>query len=102
MLIKFSPVRLDVQLIVSVSGDVITLNGEDFDFTPLPEGATLPNAALSSEWFVGDVTRNKGELSLTLKLPHGPNAPESTRFPESFRVLTDGVVSLPVYDLEMG
>ncbi len=74
--IVFSPVRTDEQLVMSRSGDVLTLNGENFDFSPLLEGATLPREAILSDWFPGDVSRAGGILSLTVRLPHGPYAPK--------------------------
>jgi hypothetical protein len=95
MLIKLSPVRLDELLEASAIGDVITLNGQDFDFTQLPEGATLPADAINSEHFVGPVERINGELHLTLRLPHGPNPSQAVAFPEPITVTQDGPASLP-------
>lgn len=95
MQIKLSPVRLDEKLEVTVVGDVITLNGQDFDFSQLPEGATLPAEAIGSEWFVGPVERIAGELHLTLLLPHGPNPSQAVAFPEPLTVTKDGVIELP-------
>lgn len=99
MKINLSPVRMDTQLTLIRRGDVLTLNGEPFDFSPLPEGATLPAAAVSSPWFTGVINRDAGELEVTLILPHGPNAPESTRFPVSIMVANDGRVELPPYEV---
>ena len=102
MKIKLSPVRVDCEpLITSVNEDVITVNGCAFDFSRLKEGETLPHAALPSDMFAGDVERVNGKVCLTLILPHGPNAPQETRFPEYFDVymtVTDGPVPLPPYD----
>lgn len=101
MKIKLSPVRTDVQLVASVHGDVLTVNGQDIDFSPIPEGATLPAAAVLSDWVNGDVSRINGEIHLTLMLPHGANAPHSTRFPEYFdkyMTVGDGEIDLPAYD----
>lgn len=99
MRIDFSPVRMDEQLTLERRGDTLSLNGEEFDFGPLLEGATLPADAILSDWFLGPVDRVDGSLSLTIRLPHGPNAPESTRFPTPIVVDEDGPVDLPVYDL---
>src|SRR4051812_22159334 len=41
MRISFSPQRRDHVLIVSKNGDVLTINDETFDFSALPNGATL-------------------------------------------------------------
>ena len=55
MLIKLSPVRADSELTVFKQGDSLTLNGLTLDFSPLPEGASLPATATGCEWVVGDV-----------------------------------------------
>jgi hypothetical protein len=94
MIIKLSPVRLDATLKVSIVGDVITLNGQDFDFTQLPEGATLPAEATNSEHFVGPIERISGELYLTLRLPHGANPSQAVAFPEPITT-ADGLIALP-------
>lgn len=99
MIVSFSPVLREAKLEVEVHGDAITINGEVFDFSPLPEGATLPDTAIASDWFFGDVTRKNGVISLTISLPHGVNAPESTRFAKPIFVFKDGPVELPVYDI---
>ena len=95
MLIKLSPVRLDETLEVSVAGDVVTVNGQAFDFTQLPDGATLPADAIDSDYFVGDVERISGDLHLTLRLPHGANPSQAVAFPEPIHVTQDGPVELP-------
>ena len=95
MHITLSPVRLDETLTASLAGDVLTLNGEAFDFGPLPEGATLPAEAIDSEWIVGPVSRIDGDLHLTLRLPHGPNPSQAVAFPEPIHVTEDGPVALP-------
>lgn len=81
--------------VVSVQGDVITINGEAFDFSQLTKGSTLPADAIDSEYFVGDVKRENGDIELTLLLPIGVNATEAQRFPEPITVTSDGTVTLP-------
>lgn len=95
MKISLSPTRSEHPLALSRSGDVVTLNGEAFDFSSLPEGATLPREAIGSEWFSGPVERINGELHMTLRLPHGPNPPQHVAFPEPIIVTEDGPVTLP-------
>ena len=95
MHITLSPVRLDEPLAATRAGDVLTLNGEAFDFTQLPEVATLPAEAIDSDWIVGPVSRIDGELHLTLRLPHGPNPRQAVAFPEQVHVTEDGPVALP-------
>jgi len=95
MRITLSPVRLDKTLTASCIGDVLTLNGQAFDFGPLPEGATLPAEAIDSEWIVGPVSRINGDLHLTLRLPHGPSPSRAVAFPEPVHVTQDGLIALP-------
>lgn len=98
MHITFSPVRLDTPLVLEKQGDVLVVNGEPFDFEPVPEGATLPQAAIASPHFAGPVERIDGVLHLTVRLPHGANAPEETRFPAPIDVQTDGPITLPPFN----
>lgn len=95
MIISLSPVRMDETLTASITGDVLTLNGEAFDFTQLPEGATLPAEAIASDWITGPVSRIDGDLHLTLRLPHGPNPSEAVSFPRPMVVMVDGEIDLP-------
>jgi len=96
MNIVFSPVRLDRPLpTVVYSKDALTIDGQLFDFGPLPDGATLPASAVDSEWFTDCIERVNGEISLTLMLPHGPNPPDVVAFPEPIRVTKAGAVKLP-------
>lgn len=95
MHITLSPVRLDETLAATMAGDVLTLNGVEFDFGPLPEGATLPAEAIASDWIVGPVSRIDGELHLALRLPHGPSPSHAVAFPELIHVTVDGPVPLP-------
>lgn len=95
MYIKLSPQRRDDTLTVLKQGDALTVNGEVFDFSSLPEGGVLPSDAINSQWFVGDVSRNDGQLALTLVLPCGPNATEALRFPADMVALEDGLLTFP-------
>ena len=99
MILTFSPVRYDTILSLQREGDVLTLNGEAFDFGPLPDGATLPRDAIVCDWIAGDVRREGGMLMVPLLLPHGPDAPEATRFPQPIVLAADGPVTLPAYGI---
>lgn len=81
MKIKFSPQRRDDELLIQVNGDVLTINGVDYDFSPIPEGATLPQSAINVVTFLGDVSRVNGELEFTLLFPHKSNPPHAIAFP---------------------
>lgn len=98
MNITLSPVRVDAELSIVIKGETIIVNGEAFDFSPLLEGATLPGSAILSEWFTGDAERKNGNLSVTIRLPHGANAPEKTRFPTPLEIDANGPVELPPFD----
>ena len=100
MILTLSPSRMDDRLTASVAGDVLTLNGEALDFGPLPNGASLPRAALDSPWIAGDVSRDGvGVLTVPLILPHGANAPDQTLFPQPIAA-DDGPVALPPFTVE--
>lgn len=95
MIIKLSPSRRDDTLTVVKNGDVLTLNGIDFDLSPLPEGAILPSSAVESEWFVGDISRTDGVITLTLILPLPVNYSQAQAFPEDLVDVPDGEVKFP-------
>lgn len=95
MHISFSPMRRDDELTVIKTGDALTINGVTYDFSPLPDGGTLPREAVDCEWLASDVERVNGELVIPILLPHGPNASEAARFPEPLTVTIDGEVVLP-------
>ena len=96
MLINLSPIRSDNSLEIIRTGDALTINGENFDFTQLTDGATLPNEAIGCECIVSDVNRVNGQIELTILLPLGADASESARFPTPINMTTDGQVVLPV------
>lgn len=95
MHITLSPVRTNEKLTASRAGDVLTINGEEFDFSPLPEGAALPAEAIDTPWVSGRVSRINGELHFTLQLPYGPNPSPAVAFPEPLLVAEDGPIALP-------
>lgn len=103
MIIKLSPrVCDDAQPAISVSGDVLTIDGTVLDFSPLSEGEALPSEAVDSPWLqqYSEVTRVGGDVCLTLILPICWDAPEASRFPEPIIVDADGPVTLPAYSVE--
>jgi hypothetical protein len=71
MKIIYTPQRRDDACDVSISGDVLTINGEALDFSAIPEGATLPRGAVACGWLASDVERIAGALHLTLIEPQG-------------------------------
>ena len=95
MKISLSPQRRDDVLQVSKSGDILTINGQAFDFSELPDGATIPSGEVPCEWITGPVERIGGDLHLTLILPHGPNPSPAVASPASLVDPPDGVLDLP-------
>lgn len=95
MRIDLSPVLSDGTLTLHRAGDVLAIDGAAFDLGPLPEGATLPCAALDCPALAGDVTRRDGVLGLVLRLPHGGDAAQDQRFPAALDPVPEGAVPLP-------
>ena len=95
MILIFCPQRSDDTLTVSANGDELTLNGVQFDFSQLPDGATLPRSAIDCPWISGDVKRVDGELHIPLRLPHVPGASEAVCFPQPLQINQNGPVELP-------
>lgn len=95
MLISLSPQRRDDVLQVSKSGDILTINGQAFDFSELPDSATIPAGEVPCDWITGPVERIGGELHLTLILPHGPNPSPEVASPTPLVNPPDGVLSIP-------
>ena len=96
MLINLSPTRSDRTLEIIKTGDALTINGVPYDFSQLPDGATLPREAINCEFIISDVSRINGEIELTILLPHGANASHEARFPQPITMTTDGQVVLPI------
>lgn len=95
MKIFLTPKRCDGTLTVEKIGDVLRINNYEYDFSPIPDGSTLPSSAVDCEWISGDVERIDGTLHITLILPHGPDASEEARFPDPIENPGDGEVELP-------
>jgi hypothetical protein len=74
---------------------VLTINGEEFDFSDLSNGEKLPREAVDCEWLASDVERINGGISLTLILPHGPNPSQAVAFPETLVNPANGKLALP-------
>ena len=96
MMIDFSPQLRAAPVVASVFGDILTVDGADYDFSPMAEGDVLPRDAVDCPWLASDVTRENGQVRLTLILPHGPDAPPETLFPAPV-LADDGPVPLPPF-----
>jgi len=88
MLVRYSPQRSDRSLTYDIQGETITTTldsqSDTFDFSALPDGE-LDVSALETTLDICPVLaarRVNGKLEVTLLRFHGPDAPESERFPE--------------------
>lgn len=84
-------------------GDRLLINGEPFDFGPMPDGGTLSGADVASRHVLGSVRRVADTLYLTLALYYGhiPAGMEtsdeyrSVAFPDPITVDVDGELPTP-------
>lgn len=76
-------------------GDALTINGEVFDFSALPDGATLPAQAVDCPFVLGEITRVDGDVRLTLILPCGLNPSPEVAYPAPLIDPPDGPLALP-------
>ncbi|MGN8276749.1 hypothetical protein [Pseudomonas sp. SMN5] len=91
-----SPQRRDDTLEIVKTGDVLSVNGESFDFSQMGEGDTLPASAISSQWFLDKVDRVGGELVFTILLPLPWNYSQEQAFPVPLDNIQDGPVEFPL------
>lgn len=96
MLINLSPIRSDNSLEIIRTGETLKINGVPYDFSQLPEGATLPREAIGCEFILSDVHRVNGEIELTLLFPIRADASLEARFPQPMTINNDGQVVLPI------
>ena len=89
MLVHWSPQRSDRHLTYTFDGEAITATlcdkTDTFDFSALPDGE-LDVSAMETTLDICPVLaarRVDGQLEVTLRRFHGPNALESERYPES-------------------
>lgn len=95
MHITLIPQRRNDTLTVTKQGDTLTINGTPFDFSVIPDGATLPANAVDSEYLTGNIERIDGVLHLSLILPTGPDASQAANFPAPIINPANGVLELP-------
>jgi hypothetical protein len=95
MNITLFPQRSNAALSISKSGDVLNINGYIYDFSVIPEGASLPASAVDCPFLVGDISRTDGFLHLGLIAPHGVNPSNTAAFPSPLINPADGALELP-------
>lgn len=99
--ITLSPVFTDKyeDMEINVTGDLVVINGESFDFTDLQNGYHIDSIDIESQWFsTGAVYKDEsGDMTMTIKFPHPYDAGVDMKFPETILVTKDGFVELPKY-----
>ena len=91
MNIKLTPINSYNIPSITKQGDCLTINSTTYDFSQLPDGATLPAEAIDCDYIVGDVSRVNGEIEVTLLRPYTENTKENC-FPEPLLNAKDGVI----------
>ena len=109
--ISFGPQLTARALVVSKAGDVLTIDGEEYVFSGLPDGATIPNSlprpgtsdpdtTIPCNAILGPVHRVAGELRLTLILPYRGGG-RHVAAPPDLVDPPDGPIALPNLDEEV-
>ena len=99
MQITLSPVRGlpgQAETTVAVSGDMITVDGFDYDLSAVPEGGeAIPRG--TDHPFIGRITREDGAIRCTLRVTLGDDAaPHQPTDPAHWIVEAgDGPVTIP-------
>lgn len=95
-----------VDFSVFVQGTTLTINGEEFDFSFMEKGSTLPCEAVNSPHLCSDVVCDEaGSISLSLLVPIGPSPAEAEAFPPILEGKKYGTVidiHLPAIELPAG
>jgi hypothetical protein len=95
MRLRFLPQRRDEMFELERRGECLIVNGQELDFSSVPDGGVATPADIGSAWLAENVRRENGQIEVTLFLPLEANAPESRRFPEPVLAETDGPIALP-------
>lgn len=91
--IKLSPQRRNPeQLIIEWYDPILKVNDENYDLSLIGDGDTAEHDILKI------VERTLDDYEVTMILPHGAKAPESTRFPEDIILIGNGSITLPPYE----
>lgn len=79
----------------TVSGDIIRVNGQDYDLSQLPDGAEVEAA----EPFVGKIVRVNGQIELTVQYKYNADLAkpvQSSNIDDCTFVVTDGQCPDPI------
>ena len=103
--IKLSPqVNGKEPPVISVQGDILSINGEEFDFSPLQEGESITSDAVKNacvrnmpqEDDTDAIYRKDGDIHLGILYPVFWNSPKAARFPNPDVIsVSSGSVTFP-------
>ncbi len=91
--ISFAPQCSAVDLSLEKRGGVLIVNGDELDFSDLPDGGGYPPEAIDNPSIVGGVTRAGEEIQITVILPY--MMPGHFETPPPITVINDGPIELP-------
>lgn len=91
--ISFSPQFSVAQLVLEKHGNALIVNGDELDFSDLPDGGEYPPEAIDNPSIAGGVTRVGEEIHVTVILPY--LMPGHFETPPSITVINDGPIELP-------
>lgn len=95
MKIELMPQVGNALFTVVKSGDTLIINDVRFDLSQVEDGDTLPHGSIDSIWFAGDITRQTGELNISLLFPIPSNYSQEQAFPNPLWSVADGLVVFP-------
>ena len=92
-LLPADPMRADVPQNppATVAGDVLTFDGHELDFGPLPAGASLPGAAIAHPAILGAARDESGALTVQIRFAIPNCASEHMRFPAPIEIESGAV-----------
>lgn len=85
---------------ISVEGAVITIDGQDFDLSPIPVGSMIDGADVHEVIFRGGIEHREDGYHLTILFRTPLQAPRRMAYPETVVTTGDGPVDLPQPDQE--
>ncbi|RRY17925.1 hypothetical protein EGJ57_16370 [Brucella anthropi] len=91
--ISFSPQYSAVDVSLEKRGNALIVNGDELDFSDLPDGGEYPPEAIDNPSIVSSVTRVEGEIHATVILPY--MVPGHFETPPPITVTSDGPIALP-------
>lgn len=95
MNITFTPQLRDCTLEMMKRGDILVINGIEYDFSPLENEDEIHSSAIASEFISDVVTRKDGVINLTVILPITVDATHEQCWPTPQFNIPDGPITLP-------